>query len=68
MVSNNVLNDVSKCYYVAEMDENKYQYQITERSFCSSFEISHGIVYLDFKSYIASMYLETTTNITNFVY
>jgi hypothetical protein len=27
MVSNNVLNDVSKCYYVAEMDENKYQYQ-----------------------------------------
>jgi hypothetical protein len=27
MVSCNVLNDVSKCYYVAEMDENKYQYQ-----------------------------------------
>jgi hypothetical protein len=25
--SNNVLNDVSKWYYVAEMDENKYQYQ-----------------------------------------
>jgi hypothetical protein len=30
MVSCNVLNDVSKCYYVAEMDENKYQYQYEE--------------------------------------
>jgi hypothetical protein len=27
MVNFNVLNDVSKCYYVAEMDEIKYQYQ-----------------------------------------
>jgi hypothetical protein len=27
MIICNVLNDVSKCYYVAEMDEIKYQYQ-----------------------------------------
>jgi hypothetical protein len=27
MIICNVLNDVSKCYYVAEMDEIKYEYQ-----------------------------------------
>jgi hypothetical protein len=32
----NVLNDVSKCYYVAEMDEIKYQYL-----FLSNKAISH---------------------------
>jgi hypothetical protein len=28
MIICNVLNDMSKCYYVAEMDEIKYQYQL----------------------------------------
>jgi hypothetical protein len=32
MVSYNILNDVSKCYYVAEMDGNKYQYQYQYKS------------------------------------
>jgi hypothetical protein len=27
MIICNVLNDASRCYYVAEMDEIKYQYQ-----------------------------------------
>jgi hypothetical protein len=36
MVNCNVLNDVSKCYYVAEMDEiNKYQKNIIEANLSS---------------------------------